>query len=279
MRRVGQALGQYRAQHGCRSRLARSQTTGQGDFDPRALAERYRREREKRLNREATEEYLEVGGELAEDPYIDAPLVRDAIVEEVDVAVVGGGFGGLLAAGRLREAGVETIRVIEKAGDFGGTWYWNRYPGAACDIEAYIYMPLLDELGYVPSEKYARAPEIFDHSKRIAEHFGLYERALLQTEVTGMTWDGDASRWIVTTNRGDRIAARFVVTASGPLHKPKLPAIDGVESFAGHSFHAIGRPRGTEDERPGLGNPSVRLYSLSNRLRAPPLSSILSMIA
>ncbi|MDE2435581.1 MAG: NAD(P)/FAD-dependent oxidoreductase [Sphingomonadales bacterium] len=206
-------------------------------FDPAALAERYRVEREKRQQREATEDYGEVTGALADDPYAGEPIARDPVVEDLDVAIIGGGFGGMLAAGRLRQAGVENLKVIEKAGDFGGTWYWNRYPGAACDIEAYIYMPLLDELGYVPSEKYARAPEILEHSQRIARHYGLYERALLQTEVTGMEWDAARSRWIVTTNRGDRLAARFVVTASGPLHKPKLPAIPGVESFAGHSFH------------------------------------------
>ncbi len=215
------------------------ETTGRVSpaFDPVALAERYRLERDKRMKREATEDYLEVTGAAAEDPYIDAPIVRDPVVEDIDVAVIGGGFGGLMAAGRLREAGVDKLLVIEKAGDFGGTWYWNRYPGAACDIEAYIYMPLLDEIGYVPSEKYARAPEILDHSRRIATHFGLYDRALLQTEVTGMVWDEDRSRWMVTTNRGDRLSARFVVTASGPLSKPKLPAIKGIESFAGHSFH------------------------------------------
>jgi len=207
------------------------------DFDPDKLAERYRLERDKRLQRERTEEYLEVEGDLAEDPYIDAPIVRDPIHEEIDVAIIGGGFGGMLAAGRLREAGVDNFRIIEKAGDFGGTWYWNRYPGAACDIEAYIYMPLCDELGYVPIEKYARAPELFEHCKRIARHYGLYDRALLQTAVAGMDWDEASSRWLVTTDRGDRLAARFVVTASGPLHKPKLPAIPGVTTFAGHSFH------------------------------------------
>lgn len=207
------------------------------DFDPDKLAARYRAERDKRVQRETTEEYLEVTGDLAEDPYIEEPIVRDPVDEEIDVAIIGGGFGGMLAAGRLREAGIDSFRIIEKAGDFGGTWYWNRYPGAACDIEAYIYMPLCEELGYVPIEKYARAPELFEHCRRIAHHYDLYDRALLQTAVAGMDWDEASSRWIVTTDRGDRLSARFVVTASGPLHKPKLPAIPGVTTFAGHSFH------------------------------------------
>lgn len=211
-----------------------SETLG---FDPAALAERYRIERDKRMRREATDDYQEVTGHLADDPYVEQPIERDALDIEIEVAVIGGGFGGMLAAARLREGGVDDLRVIERAGDFGGTWYWNRYPGAACDIEAYIYMPLLEEMGYLPSEKYARAPEILDHSRRIARHFGLYERALLQTEVSGLDWDDAQSRWIVTTNRGDRIAARFVVAASGTLSKPKLPGIPGVETFAGHTFH------------------------------------------
>jgi cyclohexanone monooxygenase len=153
------------------------------------------------------------------------------------VVVVGGGFGGQLAAARLREAGIDDLRIIEKGGDFGGTWYWNRYPGAACDIESYIYLPLLEEVGYVPTEKYARAPEILAHSRAIGKKFGLYERALFQTEVSELRWDEPARRWIVKTNRDDAIRARFVVMANGPLHRPKLPGIPGVESFKGHSFH------------------------------------------
>ncbi|MCR5879226.1 NAD(P)/FAD-dependent oxidoreductase [Phenylobacterium sp. J367] len=149
----------------------------------------------------------------------------------------GAASGGLLAGARLREAGVKDIRIVEKGGDFGGTWYWNRYPGAACDIESYIYLPLLEEIGYLPKEKYSRAPEILAHSRAIGEHFGLYDNACFQTEVTGMRWDEDSACWIVTTNRGDAMKARFVVMANGPLHRPKLPGIPGVESFKGHSFH------------------------------------------
>jgi cation diffusion facilitator CzcD-associated flavoprotein CzcO len=208
-------------------------------FDPEALRAKYRAERDKRLRTDGNEQYVEMTGRFAhylEDPYIE-PFTRPPRTDEVEVVVVGGGFGGLLSAARLREAGIDDICVIEKGGDFGGTWYWNRYPGAACDVESYVYLPLLEETGYMPVEKYSRAPEILAHSRAIAEKYGLYERACLQTEVTGMRWDEAAGRWIVSTNRGDAIRARFVCMANGPLHRPKLPGIPGVESFKGHTFH------------------------------------------
>jgi len=127
--------------------------------------------------------------------------------------------------------------VIEKGGDFGGTWYWNRYPGAACDIESYIYLPLLEELDYVPKEKYSQAPEIFAHAKAIAEKFDLYRDVCFQTEVTGMHWEAASARWIISTNRGDAMKARFVCLANGFLQKPKLPGIPGLDSYEGHTFH------------------------------------------
>ena len=209
-------------------------------FDPDALRDKYRRERDKRLRQDGNAQYQEIKGEFAhylDDPYVEPGFTRAPLSDEVEVVVIGGGFGGLLAGARLREAGVKDIRLIEKGGDFGGTWYWNRYPGAACDVESYIYLPLLEEIGYVPKEKYTRAPEILAHSRAIGEHFGLYDNACFQTEVTGMRWDEAISRWIVSTNRGDAMKARFVVMANGPLHRPKLPGIPGVETFKGHSFH------------------------------------------
>ncbi|MFL5296469.1 MAG: flavin-containing monooxygenase [Phenylobacterium sp.] len=209
-------------------------------FDPEALKARYRQERDKRLRADGNEQYREIAGEFArylDDPYVAPGFARAPLSDDVEVVVVGGGFGGLLAGARLREAGIDDIRIIEKGGDFGGTWYWNRYPGAACDIESYIYLPLLEELGYVPVEKYTRAPEILAHSRRIGEHFGLYENACFQTEVTKLVWDEAALRWTVHTNRGDAMRARFVVMANGPLHRPKLPGIPGVETFKRHSFH------------------------------------------
>ena len=209
-------------------------------FDPSALKAKYRAERDKRLRQDANEQYVEIKGQFAhylEDPYVEPGFARAPLSDEVDVVVVGGGFGGLLAGARLREAGVESVRMIEKGGDFGGTWYWNRYPGAACDIESYIYLPLLEEVGYMPVEKYSKTAEILAHSQAIGRHFDLYRDALFQTEATELRWDDEIARWIVHTNRGDAIKARFVVTASGPLHRPKLPGIPGIEGFKGHSFH------------------------------------------
>ncbi|HEY8949482.1 MAG TPA: NAD(P)/FAD-dependent oxidoreductase, partial [Rhizomicrobium sp.] len=208
-------------------------------FDPKALKAKYRAERDKRIRADGNEQYVEMKGQFAhylEDPYV-APIPRAPLTDETEVLVIGGGFGGLLAAARLREAGINDIRIVEKGGDFGGTWYWNRYPGAACDIESYIYLPLLEEVGYMPVEKYTRAPEILAYCKKIGEHYDLYKRAVFQTEVKDLRWDEKSARWIVSTNKGDAMRARFVIMANGPLHRPKLPGIPGVESYKGHSFH------------------------------------------
>ena len=209
-------------------------------FDPAALRAKYLAERDRRIRADGNEQYREIAGDFAhylDDPYVAPGFTRAPLTDEIEVVVIGGGFGGLLAGARLREAGVDDIRVIEKGGDFGGTWYWNRYPGAACDVESYIYLPLLEEIGYLPVEKYSRAPEILAHSRAIGVHFDLYRNACFQTEVTGMAWDEVAARWIISTNRGDAMKARYVVMANGPLHRPKLPGIPGVETFKGHSFH------------------------------------------
>jgi len=210
------------------------------DFDPAALKAKYLEERNKRLRSDGNEQYVEIKGDYAhylEDPYVEPGFAREPLTDEVDVVIVGGGFGGLLAGARLREAGVRNIRIIEQGGDFGGTWYWNRYPGAACDVESYIYLPLLEEIGYIPVEKYSRAPEILAHSRAIGKKFDLYRNACFQTKVTEMRWDETSSRWTVHTNRGDAMKARFVVMANGPLHRPKLPGIPGIDDFKGHSFH------------------------------------------
>ncbi|MDO9472078.1 MAG: NAD(P)/FAD-dependent oxidoreductase [Caulobacter sp.] len=209
-------------------------------IDVEALRARYRAERDKRLRAEGNEQYVEVKGDFTrylDDPYVEPGFNREPLTDEVEVVVIGGGFGGLLAGARLREAGIDDVRMIEKGGDFGGTWYWNRYPGAACDIESYVYLPLLEEVGYMPVEKYTRAPEILDYCQRIGRHFDLYRDVCFQTEVTDMTWDEASSRWIIRTNRGDAMKARYVVMANGPLHRPKLPGIPGVDSFKGHTFH------------------------------------------
>jgi cation diffusion facilitator CzcD-associated flavoprotein CzcO len=208
-------------------------------FDPDALRRKYQEEREKRLRADGNNQYIQIAGEFAryaDDPYAE-PFQREPLTDEVEVAIIGGGFAGLLLGARLREAGVASLRIIEKGSDFGGTWYWNRYPGAACDTEAYIYLPLLEETGYIPTEKYAKGNEIFEHSKRIAEHYNLYDNACLQTGVTGLEWDEKETTWIISTDRNDRIRAQYVCMANGPLNRPKLPGIPGIESFKGHSFH------------------------------------------
>jgi len=210
------------------------------DFNPETLREKYRSERDKRRRDDGNAQYQQVAGDFThyvDDPYIDKIIIRDPLEDEVDVIIVGGGFGGLITGARLREAGVKNIRIIEKGGDFGGTWYWNRYPGAACDVESYIYLPLCEELGFVPKEKYTHAPEILQHSRNIGEKYDLYGNACFQTEVTGMQWDESAAQWQVSTNRGDRMKAKFVVMSNGPLNRPKLPGITGIDDYQGHTFH------------------------------------------
>jgi len=209
-------------------------------FDPAEMRHKYAEEREKRLRTDGPDQWVEVVGDNSRfeaDPYVEPGFTRDPIREDVDVLILGGGFGGLLAAARLKEAGVSDIRIIEKAGDFGGTWYWNRYPGAQCDIESYVYLPLLDETGYVPKEKYSFQPEIFEHAQRIGKFYDLYPRACFQTQVLEARWSDADGRWTVKTDREDVFRARFVIMSSGPLNRPRLPAIPGIENFKGHAFH------------------------------------------
>ena len=210
------------------------------EIDVEALTRRYEEEKRKRQRTDGMAQYRKLTGEFAHmavDRRADADFTRDPVVEDADVLIIGGGIGGLLVAARLREQGVEDIRIVDRAADFGGTWYWNRYPGARCDVEAYIYMPLLEETGHVPTEKYAGAPEIYAHAQRIGRHFDLYKGALFQTQVTDVRWDAARARWIVSTSRDDQIAARFLVSCKGLFTNPKLPNIPGIETFKGAIFH------------------------------------------
>ena len=205
-----------------------------------ALRQKYAEERERRLRPDGIGQYVETEGVFAgfaDDPWSDPSFERPPVIDDVDVALVGAGFGGLLTGVRLRELGVDSIRLIDKAADVGGTWYWNRYPGIACDVESYVYMPLLEELDYIPTERYAKGAEILQHCRRIAEHYDLYRDALLHTEVHKIRWDANLSRWLISTDRGDCIRARFVSLANGYIHKPKLPGIPGIGEFAGMTFH------------------------------------------
>ena len=240
---------------------------GEIDFDPDALHAKYLAERDKRLREDGIGQYVEVKAEYShyiDDPYVAPGFTREPVFDEVEFAIIGGGFGGLMMGARLREAGFESIRVVENAGDFGGTWYWNRYPGAMCDVESYCYLPLLEELGYMPKHKYSLAPEILEHSRSIARHYRLYDDALLQTSITGMEWDEAAQRWEISTSRGDRFKARYVAMANGPLSRPKLPGIPGINDFKGHTFHtsrwdygytggdSFGGLTGLKDKRVGI---------------------------
>jgi len=210
------------------------------DIDIAALNRKYAEERDKRKRGDAMGQYQALQGKFAafdHDPHAAPQFERDPVVEDIDVLIIGGGFAGLLTGGRLREKGVKSLRIIEKGADFGGTWYWNRYPGAACDVESYIYLPMLEELGYVPSQRYPKAAEIYAHCQKLAQRFDLYPAALFQTQVRRVEWDESRQRWRVGTDREDAIYARFVVSCTGLLSTPKLPGIPGMESFAGHAFH------------------------------------------
>ena len=202
--------------------------------------QRYRLEREKRLRDDAQAQYSQLTDDYEEfdhDPWVEPGFTREPVVETTQVVIVGGGFAGMLIAKGLLERGITDFRIIDKAGDFGGTWYWNRYPGCMCDVESLIYLPLLEETGYTPTEHYVPATEIFEHCQRIGRQYDLYPHALFQTEIDTAVWDEAASRWTVTTTRDDELSARFLITAGGILHKAKLPAIDGINDFAGRAFH------------------------------------------
>ena len=207
------------------------------------IKQRFAEERDLRLGYrpEGTAQFTsDLTGELAQyetDPHARTQTPREPLTDTVEVLFIGGGFSALLTSARLREKGVESIRIVERGADVGGTWYWNRYPGVACDVVSYDYLPLLDEMEYVPKDQYAKGPEIFAHCQAIARRYDLYELAVFQTTVTSTIWSKDEQLWLIETDRGDRMRARFVVCANGTLSKPKLPNIEGKESFSGHSFH------------------------------------------
>ena len=210
------------------------------DFDPDLLREKYHRERDKRLRTDGIRQYVEVTADFSyfvDDPYVEPGFQREPLFDEVEVVIVGGGFGGLMMGGRLRAEGFEHIRVIDKAGDFGGTWYWNRYPGACCDIESYVYLPFLEETGFIPKHKYSFGSEILEYSRVLARHYDLYQDTCFQTQVTQLQWDAQADRWVISTDRGDRMRAKYVVLSSGAFDRPKLPGMPGINEFKGHTFH------------------------------------------
>jgi cation diffusion facilitator CzcD-associated flavoprotein CzcO len=237
-------------------------TTG---FDPDAVTARYLAERDKRLvagradiRDLATDEHF---GRYLDDPFTPR-ADRAPIDEESEVIIAGGGIAGVVVGAKLRERGVERIRVVDNAGGFGGTWYWNRYPGVMCDVESYVYLPMLEELDYIPTTRYAFGEEIRGHLEAIAERYGLVDDALFHTKVTRAEWDEAAGRWRVHTDRGDTLTSRWYILATGILNRPKLPATDGMEVFAGHSFHAARWDYGYTGGAPG----NVPMTNLSDKV-------------
>ncbi|QIB66817.1 flavin-containing monooxygenase [Kineobactrum salinum] len=211
------------------------------EIDVEAWREKCRQERDKRLREDGESQYIHALGDFSEyadsDPFIDKEIIREPLTDEIEVVVIGGGFSGLMAGAQLRSRGISSFRIIEAAGDFGGCWYWNRYPGAQCDIESYVYLPLLEETDYMPKEKYSFAAEIFEHCQRVGHRYDLYRNTCFQTKVAGIEWDDESSRWIIRTNRNDAMKARFVMVAVGVGSKPKLPGIQGIRDFEGPNFH------------------------------------------
>jgi len=214
------------------------------DVDIDALRAKYAVERAKRIRPEGSSQYLELKEDFVEFAEIDphTPVTpREPIDADIEVVVLGGGIAGLLAGAYLKKAGVQEVRVIEMGGDFGGVWYWNRFPGIQCDNDAYCYIPMLEELDFIPSKKFADGAEIFQHCQNIGKHFGLYDGAIFSTQVRTVRWDEEIKRWWLTTNRGDDLRARFVVMAQGSYNRPKLPGIEGIKDFmdaGGHVFHS-----------------------------------------
>ncbi|MCE7796575.1 NAD(P)/FAD-dependent oxidoreductase [Sphingobium sufflavum] len=210
------------------------------DIDIEGLRARYRQERERRLRPDGQTQYVKAEADFAETYEADPHMVveqRAPISEDIDVAVLGAGWSGIMAGVHLRDAGISNFRHIEHAGDFGGVWYWNRYPGIQCDNDAYCYLPMLEETGFVPTKKFSDGHEIQEHCQRVARQFGLYDRALFHTLIRSLKWDDTLQRWRIETNRGDEIRARFVIMCGGPLNKPKLPGIPGIREFKGKLFH------------------------------------------
>ena len=160
-------------------------------------------------------------------------------VTDFDAIVIGAGFAGLYALHKLRDQLGLSVRVYEAASDVGGTWYWNRYPGARCDIESVHYSYSFSEelqQDWEWSERFAGQPEILRYLNHVADRFDLRKDIWFDTRVNSMVWDDDASLWRVGTELGDTVTARYVISGAGNLSVPKTPEFDGVESFRGQVY-------------------------------------------
>ncbi|MCK9926500.1 NAD(P)/FAD-dependent oxidoreductase [Frankia sp. Mgl5] len=223
-----------------RSPLDHCEPTITPEVDQEALRDKYLAERDRRLRTDGQKQYVESGDEFAEfyeaDPH--TPLTpRTPIDLEIEVVILGGGFSGLIAADRLQKKGISDFKILELGGDFGGVWYWNRYPGIQIDSDAYCYLPLLEETGFIPKEKFSHGDECYEHAQRIGRHLGVYDKTLFHTMVQSLEWDEEIGRWRIVTNRGDDIRTRFIIMCQGPYNRPKLPGIPGITDFKGHTFH------------------------------------------
>jgi cyclohexanone monooxygenase len=212
---------------------------GMSEPEQAELREKYAAERARRLRSEGTRQFVFIEGELSDldtDPW-SSVAAREGFADDLDVLIIGGGFGGIQAAVWFQRAGVDDFKIVDVAGDFGGTWYWNRYPGLRCDTQSYIYLPFLEETGFIPAERYTTGAEILGYASTLGKHFGLYDKTVFQTRVTGMRWEEEFRRWTVTTDRGDEFRAKFVTTQSGIFNRPQLPGIEGISDYEGRTFH------------------------------------------
>ena len=172
-------------------------------------------------------------------PPQDQPQRAPEVGVDFDAVVVGAGFAGMYMLHRLRGLGF-SARVFEAGSGVGGTWYWNRYPGARCDVESMQYsFSFSEELDqeWNWSEKYAPQPEILSYANHVADRFDLRRDIVFDTRVTAATFDEAAKCWRIETDRGDKVSAKFCIMAVGCLSAPNRPEFEGSEDFRGPIYH------------------------------------------
>lgn len=224
------------------------------------LVQKYDEEKKKRLRSDGNNQYVDLEqaktsklASLVQDPWVDHAALNAqqpnlSNGDHVKFTILGAGFCGLIYSARLIEAGFkpDDIRLVDVAGGFGGTWYWNRYPGLMCDSESSIYLPLLEETGYMPKHRYSHGHEIREHAERIAEKYGIQDKAVFRTHIDTMDWNEDSKRWSLkmTQDRGPEaqqveiaVTSQFVILANGVLNHPKAPKIDGLDEYEGQMIH------------------------------------------
>src|SRR5260221_567982 len=196
--------------------------------------------------RRGAADYMAMEGEFKkylDDVYSEPPIPREALDDECEILVVGAGFGGLLLWQKLSQAGFTDVRFCEKGGDVGGTWYWNRYPGIACDVESYSYLPLLEEMGYVPSMKFASGFEILEYCQKMAEKFGFYDHCLFHTPVSidvrdqRVTTDEERATWATEPGWARARRARFARISAGRT------AIQANDDYLAGKIQEVKKPR------------------------------------